>query len=114
MNTVTLSGRLAADAVGRKYDKADGTKGGLISFSIADQYGDDDVQYISCSYNSKSKKLLDSLKKGMKVTVIGKLSLRKKDDKWYTNVMVNQMDICFPPKDKKPVESDQEDEIPFE
>ena len=96
INNVTLVGNLVADPA-----KAMAGDTPLIEFSIAvNEYrnGENIPSFFDCVlYGKRAKVLCDMLKKGMKVTITGKLVQKRwqKDDQTHSKVYINTFDIEF-------------------
>lgn len=90
MNSITVTGRLGADAE-LKY-LANGTA--LASFSIAETQhdkGEKTTVWYSCSiFGARAENAARWLKKGDAVTVVGEFSVTVKPEKTYLNIKVDR------------------------
>lgn len=103
MNKVILIGRLGKDAETKEINNQN-----LITFSLAtsetykDKNGEkvEATEWHNVAYWSKSKKITEYLKKGILVSIEGKIKTTKKEDKYYTNIQANDIEILEFAKDK--------------
>lgn len=121
MAFVTVSGNVTKDAKLKTNDK--GSK--YITFSVADNYGKDAVQFFNCTiWGSLAEKLEPYIKKGLKCCVIGEMYLKEGKGEYGPSMMVNvaKFDFMGTAKQgdsdggKKPAVSEQnefDDDIPF-
>lgn len=75
LNSVALLGRLSAD-VDKKVIKVGEEEKPVYKFSLAVNEGKDKVSFIECVYFGENK-AIDTLHKGSKIVVVGRLSQRK-------------------------------------
>ena len=106
MNSVNLFGRLAKDA-----EFAVTTTGRhMATFVVAvnrrtGQNGEHEADFISCTaWEGTADYLSNYGKKGMQVSVSGRLRVRKYEDKngnmqWKTNVVATDVTLVFPPRE---------------
>lgn len=125
VNNVTLMGRLTK-APELKYTNT-GTS--YCNFTLAVNKPkmkdkEQETNFINCTaWNKTAETICNWLEKGNRVVVLGRLDVSKKDDKYYTNVIVekiNFIDTIRTSKEKQneawiePIEDDGEDEdFPF-
>jgi single-strand DNA-binding protein len=100
---------LIINATGRLGNDPEAFQSGTIpgaNFNLAVNTGKDETTWLKCAvFGSSSGRVLDNLKKGMKVTVNGtgkQNFFQKKDGSEGSNmeVVVLRFDISFPPKDE--------------
>jgi len=97
MNTITIKGRLTADAI----VKNDTASGKVVTFTLADTLfrdgkpvkdadGKDVVQFVDCASKGKAADHAETLKKGNFVNGIGRLKVTRvsKDGRYYVNSTV--------------------------
>lgn len=110
INSVILTGNLTADP---KKGKAGETP--LIEFSVAvNEYrsGEEIANFFDCTmYGKRATAIVDYLKKGQRVTIMGKLQQRRwmKDDEKRSKVSIVVFDIDF----ISPKQDNEKDDIPW-
>lgn len=124
MNNVTLMGRLTRDPELKRTSKDNS----YCNFTLAvnrpkTKDGTQEADFISCTAWNKTAEVIESwLQKGDRLAVVGRLNVTKRDDKYYTNVIVDKINFIdtITSKEKKneawiePIEDDGEDEgFPF-
>jgi len=104
VNSITLCGRLGADAEVKQWDD-----GCTIEWSMAvndsKKQGDewvDEADWLNCRMNRKSDKVAQYLKKGMQVTVTGRMKAKKyeKDGEKRVFYFVKVQEMDLPQKEK--------------
>lgn len=118
MNKVTLVGRLGQDP---EHKTATSGKT-FVKFSLAtnDGFGDNKkTNWHSCTAFGKAADIINQyVKRGSEIAVSGSIDYNKNEDKYYTNILVN--DFTFiggksetTQPDPLPTHAEQEDNLPF-
>jgi single-stranded DNA-binding protein len=114
LNQVTLVGNLTRDPY-----VGDGQYGKYAFFTIATTDRVDDkeyTQFIECSADKFVAEKLEKIGKGSRVMVVGKIKVKKTDEKEETKVNVKEIGIISMKKhdfSSAPVKEIKEEEIPF-
>ena len=101
MLIINATGRLGNDPEAFQAATIPGAK-----FNLAVNTGKDETTWLKCAvFGSQSARVLDNLKKGMKVTINGTgkhTFFKKRDEREGSQVEVNvlRFDISFPPKEE--------------
>ena len=102
MNSITVVGNLVENAVVKEFDEDK-----YVLFKVADNLymgeGKEHANFIDVKWKVKqAEKLLESLKKGAKVTVMGELVIRdvENNGQKYRNVGIRYPKVDLPPKGK--------------
>ena len=118
MNQVTLIGRLTKDPE-LKY-----TQGGkaFCNFTIAvpREFNRNETDFINCvAWDKKAEAIAQYFKKGEKISIIGRIQIDKKDDTYYTKIMVEKFEFIETSKEsnfigkKEEIDEDNADDFPF-
>lgn len=90
MNKIVISGNLGKDAE-LKYSQAGMA---VLKFSIADKQGKEQTNWWNCTmFGKRAESLAQMLNKGTKLIASGKVTIDKKDDKTYYNVIVDDIEL---------------------
>lgn len=116
-NTIVIAGNVGKDPEARETNK--GTK--TAKFSIASKTGKDKTSWFNCTAFGKTAEfILEHVQKGTGLFVTGLVEIEKgKDEKYYTNVIVERVGFLGAKKQEdKPAEQTQDnlddvDSIPF-
>tara|TARA_R100000458_G_C8221927_1_gene206006 strand:- start:406 stop:738 length:333 start_codon:yes stop_codon:yes gene_type:complete len=102
MNSITVVGNLVENAVVKEFDEDK-----YVLFKVADNLymgeGKEHANFIDVKWKVKqAEKLLESLKRGAKVTVMGELVIRdvENNGQKYRNVGIRYPKVDLPPKGK--------------
>ena len=105
MNSITVVGNLVENAIVKEFDAGDK----YVLFKVADNLymgeGKEHANIIDVKWKVKqAEKLLESLKKGAKVTVMGELVIKdvENNGQKYRNVGIRYPKVDLPPKGKSP------------
>lgn len=111
MNNVTLMGRLTRDPELKRTSKDNS----YCNFTLAvnrpkTKDGTQEADFISCTAWNKTAEIIESwLQKGDRLAVVGRLNVTKRDDKYYTNVIVDKIDFIDTIRTSKNQKSDYSD-----
>lgn len=111
MNNVTLMGRLTRDPELKRTSKDNS----YCNFTLAvnrpkTKDGTQEADFISCTAWNKTAEVIESwLQKGDRLAVVGRLNVTKRDDKYYTNVIVDKIDFIDTIRTSKNQKSDYSD-----
>ena len=100
INQVILVGNVTKDL---ELKEVNGNK--LVNFRIAvnDRRDDNNTLFITITAFGKLAELANEfLNKGKKVGVVGRLQIRNKDEKQYTEVVAEKLEFLSPPENVKP------------
>ena len=117
MNNVQLVGRITRDIELKR------TQGGkaYCNFSIAvtRKYKREEADFINCLAWDKTAELIKNVKKGDPLAVSGRLQIDKKDDTYYTKVVVDEIEF-LKARDKNETsatqnqkQTEEDDDFPF-
>lgn len=114
MNVVTLLGRLGKDPE-LKTSKADKSFA-LFSIATNDGYGDNKkTNWHNCICFGKTAELISQyVSKGDLLSVSGSIEYSEKDDKRYTNIVVNQFTFANSKDNNSSSSNDSDDDLPFD
>lgn len=111
VNNVTLMGRLTRDPELKRTSKDNS----YCNFTLAVNRpkvkdNPQEADFISCTAWNKTAEIIESwLQKGDRLAVVGRLNVTKRDDKYYTNVIVDKIDFIDTIRTSKNQKSDYSD-----
>ena len=95
MNSVNLIGRLTKNVELNSYKNSQGEKNNYCYFTLAVQRDKETCDFISCvAFGRIAEVLEEYTTKGAMIGVSGSIQTSVKDEKYYTNVVVNSMSLC--------------------
>jgi single-strand DNA-binding protein len=123
MNSVNLIGRLTKNVELNTYKNSKGEKNTYCYFNLAVQRDKENCDFISCvAFGRIAEVLEEYTTKGTMIGISGSIQTSVKDEKYYTNVVVNSMTLCGglkqedeeeKPRPKKSYKKINNKELPF-